>query len=266
MRALTVLGWVGLASIGHGLDLPIACDGCVRFPPTTASWQWQLDGTIDAAVPADVFDIDGAVQAADVVRDLHERGRRVVCYFSAGPWEQFRGDAMGFPPETIGEPLVDFPDERWLDIRRIERLAPVLRARLDVCRSKGFDAVEPDNVDAYQNVSGFPLTAADQLAFNTWIANEAHQRGLSVGLKNDGEQVDALLPYFDFAVVEQCFQYQECGRYVPFVAGGKAVFAAEYRVRPPRFCRRSRRLGFSTIYKRLGLTAFRRGCGFGVPK
>ena len=131
---------------------------------------------------------------------------------------------------------------------------------MDAWRAKGFDAVEPDNVDAYQNDSGFPLSADDQRAFNVWIANQAHARGLSVGLKNDAEQVAVLAPYFDFAVVEQCFQYKECNSYLPFVEQGKAVFVAEYKVRPPRFCKRSKRLGFSTIFKRLALNSFRRAC------
>ena len=260
LRGLALGAALAVGGAAHALDPPLECAGCVPFPPTTTPWQWQLDGTIDVTVPGGVYDIDGAVQGADVVEALHAQGRRVICYFSAGTWEEFRPDAQGFPAETIGNPLDDFPDERWLDVRRIDLLAPVLLARMDECRAKGFDAVEPDNVDAYQNDSGFPLTADDQLAFNVWIANQAHARGLSVGLKNDAEQVAALAPYFDFAVVEQCFQYKECSSYLPFVEQDKAVFVAEYKVRPPRFCRRSRKFGFSTIFKRLALTSFRRAC------
>jgi hypothetical protein len=195
-----------------------------------------------------------------VVAALHARGRRVVCYFSAGTWEAFRPDANGFPEEVRGKALADFPDERWLDVRRIELLAPVLLARLDDCAAKGFDAVEPDNVDAYRNDSGFPLTAEHQLEFNAWIANAAHARGLAGGLKNDDEQVAALVPYFDFAVVEQCFEFDECEHYAPFVAAGKAVLVAEYTRFRARTCRRSRALRFSTIFKGLRLTAARRPC------
>jgi hypothetical protein len=251
---------VVLVPPAFALDPPRGCPTCVRFPPTTAPWQWQLDGAIRLGVPAPVIDIDGALQGADVVQALKAEGKRVVCYFSAGTWEEFRPDAEGFPVEVRGRPLEDFPDERWLDVRRIDLLAPVLLARMDTCRVKGFDAVEPDNVTAYANDSGFPITADDQLAFNTWIANEAHARALAVGLKNDTDQVEALVPYFDFAVVEQCFQYRECGRYLPFVEAGKAVFVAEYRGPKARACRRSRRLGFSTIFKRLDLDARRRPC------
>ncbi len=55
--------------------------------------------------------------------------------------------------------------------------------RLDLAVTKGCDGVEPDNMDGYANDSGFPLTAEDQLTFNRFIANEAHRRGLAVGLK-----------------------------------------------------------------------------------
>jgi hypothetical protein len=68
------------------------------------------------------------------------------------------------------------------------------------------------------------LQASDQLTFNTWIASEAHERRLSVGLKNDLDQVEELYPYFDWALNEQCFECNECNRLLPFVEAGKAVF------------------------------------------
>jgi hypothetical protein len=251
---------IALPAAVRALDPPLDCPACTDFPPTTSPWQWQLSGRIKLRVPATVYDVDGGDQGADVIASLKARGRRVICYFSAGTWEEFREDAAGFPPEVRGRPLADFPDERWLDVRRIDLLAPVLLARLDRFAAKGCDAVEPDNVAGYTNDSGFPLTPEDQLTFNVWIANQAHARGLAVGLKNDPDQVAVLVPYFDFAVVEQCFEFGECERYVPFIAAGKAVFVAEYRVPPRRFCRRARRLGFSAIHKRLRLDAFRAAC------
>ena len=211
-------------------------------------------------VRAGVFDIDGLNASASTVRALHRRKRRAVCYVSVGTHEPFRADARRFPPEVLGRRLRDFPDERWLDIRRIDVLAPVLRARLDTCARKGFDGVEPDNVDGYANRTGFPLAAADQLRFNRWIADEAHARDMAVGLKNDTSQVKALVRHFDFAVVEQCFELSECRSYSPFVRAGKPVFVAEYAVRPARFCASARRLRFSAIYKRLELGRFRRSC------
>ena len=100
--------------------------------------------------------------------------------------------------------------ERWLDIRRLDVLGPIMRARIHMCRAKGFDGVELDEVDGWSNDTGFPLTAADQLRYNRFLASEVHKAGMSAGLKNDLEQVKALLPSFDFAIDEQCYQYWEC--------------------------------------------------------
>ncbi len=76
--------------------------------------------------------------------------------------------------------------------------------------SPSLRAVEFDNVDAYSNGNGRGITAAQQLAYNIWLAQTANSYGLAAGLKNDLNQVAALQPYFQFAVNEQCFQYQEC--------------------------------------------------------
>ncbi|MBE3562248.1 MAG: endo alpha-1,4 polygalactosaminidase [Hydrogenibacillus schlegelii] len=62
----------------------------------------------------------------------------------------------------------------------------------------------PDNLDGYQNDTGFPLAAGDQRRFNRWIAKEVRRRGLAVGLKNDLEQAEALAPDFDWILVESC--------------------------------------------------------------
>ena len=118
--------------------------------------------------------------------------------------------------------------------------------------------MEADNVDGYANDSGFPLKAADQLRFNRFLAAAAHARGLSIALKNDLDQVAALEPDFDFALNEQCFQYDECDRLRPFVAAGKAVFVAEYE--RSDFCARARAAGYMAMLKRLELDALREPC------
>jgi hypothetical protein len=149
---------------------------------------------------------------------------------------------------------------RWLDIRRWDALEPILAARFDTCRSKGFDAVEPDNVDGYSNDSGFKLSAADQLTFNRRVAALAHQRGLGVGLKNDVDQAAALQPHFDFAVNEECAQYEECDKLAVFVRAGKPVFHVEYERPSGGFCPESRKLGFSSMRKHPELDAWRETC------
>jgi|GEM_PF-670123 len=228
------------------------------LPGTT--WQWQLTGPIDTSVEAEMFDIDLFDTPSEVIEELHQMGRVVICYFSAGTYEAWRPDASKFPEEVIGAPLADWPDERWLDIRRLDILGPIMEARLDLAVMKGCDGVEPDNVDAYQNKSGFPLTYEDQLCYNLWLAKEAHKRGLSVGLKNDLEQVKELEPYFDWALNEECFYYNECKALLPFVENNKAVFGVEYELEPAQFCPEANALGFSFMKKRRELDAWRIPC------
>jgi hypothetical protein len=232
-----------------------------RWTPTPGtSWQWQLSGAIDLSVDAALYDIDLFDATAATVAALHARGRHVVCYLDAGTYEPGRPDSGAFPASVRGAEVEGWPGERWLDIRRLDVLGPILERRLDLCREKGFDGVEPDNVDAYTNSSGFPLSAADQLGFNRFVASAAHARGLSVGLKNDLDQAAALEPDFDWALSEQCYQYRECDALAPFARAGKAVLIAEYELEPAAFCAQARAAGYSAIRKRLDLDAWRQAC------
>lgn len=237
-----------------------AAQNTVWTPPVQVNWQWQLTAPVDTTVDADVYDIDLFTSDASLVADLHAKGRKVICYFSAGSWEPFRPDAGSFPESVKGKALDGFVDEKWLDIRRIDVLGPIMRARLDLCKQKGFDAVEPDNVDGYTNKSGFPLTAADQLAFNRFIAQEAHNRGLSVGLKNDIDQIAQLAPNFDWALNEQCFEYKECAGYSAFVNAGKAVLQVEYNLKTADFCSTANTMNLNSMLKHINLDAYRSAC------
>jgi len=134
-------------------------------PAPGTTWQWQLTGTVDTSVDADVYDLDLFTTSAATVDTLHRAGRKVVCYVSVGSSEDFRPDHGRFPAEVIGKGN-GWEGERWLDVRRLEVLTPIMATRFDLCRAKGFDGVEPDNVDGYANDTGFGVTAAQQLAFN----------------------------------------------------------------------------------------------------
>src|SRR5512141_61499 len=132
-------------------------------PSPGLTWQWQLDQAVDTSVEAQVYDLDLYVDQS-ILDELHARGARLIGYISAGSWEDKRPDADRFPPELLGKAYVGWPGERWLDIRRLDLLAPIMRARLDLCAAKGFEAVEPDNIQIHDNDTGFPLTYADQWA------------------------------------------------------------------------------------------------------
>lgn len=225
-------------------------------PPPGSSFQLQLQGDIDTSFVVDMYEID-IDSPQDKIDSLRAAGRIVICYLSAGSYENYRDDKDDFPPALLGKTLDGWPDEKWLDIRN-ENLKPILRRRLDKAVLKRCDGVDPDNVNGFENDTGFDLTAADQLAFNRWLAGEAHARGLSVGLKNDIGQIPDLVDYFDWALNEQCYQYSECSLLTPFVAAGKAVFGVEYQGDPAQFCPTLNAMQFSWLKKGLELSALPR--------
>jgi hypothetical protein len=252
-----LVGTLGLLAI---LGTTTAHASSVRWSPrpTTAPWQWQLQGKVDTRIQAAVYDVDGFQTPAGVVRRLHRQGRKVICYLDVGSWEAYRPDKGEFPRSVIGRRYSGFPDERWLDVTHFRRFEKPLKQRFSMCARKGFDAVEPDNIAGWEkeNHTGFKITKADQLRFNRWVARQVHGRGMSVALKNDGRQAEGLINVFDFAIVEQCFQYHECGYYrSTFIRAGKAVFEAEYEQQPKQYCKTARAIDFSAIHKSYDLFA-----------
>ncbi len=209
------------------INVPVYSTGDWYRPSLSTSWQWQLTDTVNTSYSVDMYDIDLFDSSTSLIASLKSDGKKVICYFSGGSYEDWRDDQSDFPSELLGSELDGWEGERWLDISN-EALAPIMRARLDLAVQKGCDGVEPDNMDGYANESGFDLSANDQLAYNKFIANEARKRGLSVGLKNDLDQIVELEPYFDFAVNEECNEYDECDTLIPFITNNKPVFNAEY--------------------------------------
>lgn len=242
------------------LPTVIASGTAVWQPTPGTTWQWQLTGDIDTSFDVAMYDIDLFDVPQSVIDELHEDGRIVICYFSAGSYEEWRPDAADFPASVRGNPLDNWPGESWLDVRQIDTLGPIMQARLDLAVQKACDGVEPDNIDGYTNSSGFPLSASDQLAYNTWLAAKAHSRGLSIGLKNDLDQIPDLLPHFDWALNEQCFQYDECDLLLPFIQADKAVFGVEYEGELADFCPQAMANHFSWLLKDWDLGPERMAC------
>ncbi len=239
-------------------------------PATPAAPRWEpqpsdrlhIQFTEALQVPqwASVVEVDSADTSAQTVADLHARGLRVACYISAGSVEDFRADAPLIPTEVIGSPLQDWPDEHWLDVRRIDLLAPVMRARINECADKGFDAIEFDNVDSWTHQTGFPLTRTHSLRYLRWLIRTGHEHGLAVGLKNATDLIEPLADEVDWALNEQCAQFDECDRYAPLVRRNVPVFVLEYNGRRARACATVKRFGLIGQMKHLNLGAWARPC------
>ncbi len=237
-------------------------------PETDTSWQWQLTGVVNTSYDVEVYDIDLFDSSVTLIRSLQQSTKKVICYFSAGSYEEWRDDAGDFPNAVLGDDMDGWAGEKWLDISNVN-LYPIMKARLDLAKQKGCDGVEPDNMDGYTNNTGFNLSAEDQLVYNKFIANEARKRGLSVGLKNDVNQIAQLEPFFDFSVNEQCHFYNECSNMQPFIDASKPVWNAEYAQEyidnsngeRDNVCADAIRLQFKTLVLPLGLDDdFRYSC------
>lgn len=205
-------------------------DSSDRVIPTIHSntrWFLQLQGTYNLSASTKLYELDLFDAQTDQIATLKNNGTLVVCYFSAGSFEDWREDASSFNQTDIGQALGDWPGEYWLDIRS-DNVRTLMKNRIQLAKSKGCDAVDPDNLDGFSQDTGFDITASEQLAFNSYLANTAHSIGLAIGLKNDLTQVQALEPLFDFAVNEQCIAYQECDYLAPFKASKKLIINIEY--------------------------------------
>lgn len=228
--------------------------------PPISSWQIQYSGELDLDLDIDVYNLDLFDTPMESIKELKKRGVFVICYFSAGSFEDWRPDADLFPDKVLGNDLDDWPGERWLDIRQLSDLKPIIENRMDLAVEKGCNGVDPDNLDGYENNTGFPLTGNDQLVFNRYLAQAAHTRELKIGLKNDLNQVQDLVNDFDWILNEECFTYQECDLLLPFLAVNKPVFVIEYEITPADFCPLANQQGFFALHKTWDLDAYYTDC------
>lgn len=236
-------------------------------PTKTATFNYQISSTDISrvlSVPSiQLVFLDGFDTPASVVKQLHDNGRKAICYLSGGSYEDWRSDKASFPSAVLGKALDGWAGEKWLDIRQLTVLGDIMGKRADMCVSKGFDGIDWDNVDAYtySTRTGFDLTSAHQLAYNKLLASIAHSRGLAVGLKNDLDQVRSLVNDFDWAMDEECVANNECDLLTPFLTAGKPVFGVEYpkensaqsKSTPSAICATPNKLGFAWQLKNLNL-------------
>lgn len=219
-------------------------------PPLDVSWQIQLKKELNQSIEAELYEVDLFDTEVTTIDSLHKDGKKVICYFNSGAYEEWREDKESFPSEVLGNDMSGWKGERWLDISN-EALAPVMRARLDVAKNKGCDGVDPDNLNGYTHDTGFDLDYNKQLGYNKFIANEARKRGMAVALKNDLLQINDLVGYFDFAINEQCHTYDECHLLIPFIDAKKPVLNIEYDnayvADPLTLCKESEAIGLNTL-------------------
>ncbi|GBG31576.1 Hypothetical Protein FCC1311_078002 [Hondaea fermentalgiana] len=202
------------------------------------AWGWNSGGKDSTDGSALVIvDLD---DHKDAIAGYKAAGLKVICYISTGtlePWrEDCKDDEEAWMAAAVGE--MDSWNEEWLDITKVDALAELMLPRFERAKAYGCDGIEPDNTDCYDNsdcygkISSLSTVAqakAAQYTYNLWQVNAAHNLGLAIGLKNSLALVDDMADVYDFAVNEQCQQYNECGQLAPFAAQNKGILNVEYR-------------------------------------
>ncbi|MFD7711882.1 endo alpha-1,4 polygalactosaminidase [Streptomyces sp. NPDC059786] len=203
--------------------------GKVTLPPVHAGFDYQLGGPTSPPDGVGIVTRDHTASPASGVYN--------ICYvnaFQAQPDAEQDWDSDLLLHDDSGDVVMD---EDWgeaiLDIStagKRERIAEKVDGWIDQCASKGFQAVDPDNYDSYTRVPDGLLSADDAKAFLTLLADHAHEKGLAIGQKNTVDLAPARKRVgLDFAVVEECGAYDECGGYVD--AFGDHVMVIEYTER-----------------------------------
>lgn len=243
-------------------------------PAVGDTWNYVLSVTINSTDPQGihVWDIDLFNNNATIIRGLQSQGAKVICYFSAGSWENWRPDAANFSSADLGNTLDGWPNEKWLNTSS-QNVRNIMLKRLDMAVQKGCNGVDPDNVDGYDNKNGLGLTEEDAIDYMSFLAQAARSRNLAIGLKNAGAIIPNVIGFMQWSVNEQCEQYKECATYAPFIQQEKPVFHVEY----PKgantnnnndvsasvktsICDDPSAAGFSTIIKNINLDSWTETC------
>ncbi len=226
---------------------------------TKVDWYIQLQGKLNLNKKATLYYIDLFDNDKNTISKLHQKGKKVMCYFSAGSFENWREDKNKFPKSAIGKKLEGWDGENWLDIRD-PRVLEIMKDRISLAAEKGCDGVEADNVNGYENDTGFDISYEDQLSYNKALARFAHKKGLFIALKNDLDQIKDLVIHFDLAVNEECFTYNECEKLKPFIDFKKPVLEIEYdekyiknETERKNLCKKANEMEFNTLILPLSL-------------
>jgi glycosyl hydrolase family 114 len=245
-------GALGMAGSGGAAG---QASGTFWTPTAGLKWQWQLSEDVTEPLAVDVYDIDWEADAATVTK-LHAAGIKVICYVSVGSWEDFRPDVDAFPEGVIGNDYDGWPGEKYVDIRAAA-LRSVMLARFDVCQQKGFDAIEPDNMDVFElgADSGFPLTEQDGVDYALFLATAAHERGLGIGQKNAASISAAIESEYQWALTESCYSDGDwCADVSRYAQHDKPVFMCEYEAGSfDAACSKWQKQKYSPILKSLDL-------------
>ncbi|QNK63493.1 endo alpha-1,4 polygalactosaminidase [Pedobacter sp. PAMC26386] len=227
-------------------------------PKAGISFDWNLEVANQSDVyTTDVVDVDAFETTKEMVTALHAKGKKVIAYVSVGTLENTRTDGNLLPVEVIGNIYPEWPEEKWLDIHQLDKMKPWLINRFTMIQKKGFDAIEPDNIDGYSATNtGFSISLDDTKKFCDYIITLSHQMGLGIGQKNVGELAIDYSSKFDWALTEDAFNQGWQDNMKPYIIQNKPVFAVEYTDQTDQqffssvICPKAKAMKYSAILKK----------------
>lgn len=238
----------GAALLGVGGD-PVEA---AWRPASDQTFDVQLSRPLNLARPVHSLALDLFTTGPDEIAELRARGVATFCHVAAGIWESWRPDARDFPASALGSSVTGWPGQRWVDLGS-PALAPILEARLDLCRERGFDGALLAGLDQPQAASGVASTAEQGLALQERLAAAAHARGLVVGAIGGFAGSAGVASAFDFLVADGCLGADGCAAALePWRAAGKPAFLVAYTNQAgkmDRLCGEAAALGLPLIFK-----------------
>ncbi|MGH2549313.1 MAG: endo alpha-1,4 polygalactosaminidase [Thermomicrobiales bacterium] len=220
-------------------------------PPADVRWTFQKSPNgvpVDQDLKLAIVPLFGANEAQ--IKKLESEGISAICTINVGYVLNTDPDYDQFRTPMIGKLVWEGNVPHWIDIRNTGVRA-LMQARMEQAKEIGCKGVITENMELWYNDTGFYISYGDQLVYNRWLADTAHQLGLSIGMHNTFFQVNDLVDWFDFGLVEDCLNSGDCETYIPFLSAGKPVLDIEYNSMSSEvdICKAGRELRFNTIIK-----------------
>nr|GAT51630.1 predicted protein [Mycena chlorophos] len=219
--------------------------GAVASPAAAAITLFDPSGDFDYQIGGSFTPVSSVTTVSRDNSDEPAEGLYNICYVNAFQAQEedsnwWLQNAPQLLLQENGQPVKDPDWDEYIfntttDANR-QALAAILEPTIQTCATKGFNAIEPDNLDTYTRFSS--LTKADNLAFARILSDYAHSLGLAFAQKNTAglKAADKTTGGFDFAIAEECQVYSECDEYsnlygnymieIEYKSDGKKYFTA----------------------------------------
>jgi len=179
--------------------------------------------------PSDIVN-DAVVYYVGSVDNLGEyinklgRDKKFIAYLSIGSMEEYRSDAKLLKP-FCKKKYKGYSQECWLDLTKWRSYIDIMYKRIDVIRTKGYNAFYLDNCAMFSQGLG---TLEENIEYLKSIARYSHFHGLKLACNNGYSMAEKIEPFMDFQVLESCNKYKECHFYDSFVKNNKPVHHLEF--------------------------------------